>query len=860
MAGLRSSAAAFFIFFFGILMTNLAFGCLVKLFAYTASVTIEATKNSGIVLISYIIYSGYIIPLQYMKPWFVWIFYINPIAYGFQTLMINEFNGLQFNCNNTNLVPYGPPFYNDINYQTCSVSGSTPGSIYVDGWSYLSAAFNFNTKMEYWNILINFCIFLIMMVVNSIVLETIRHGQAGASLKLFKKHKRNELKVDPSKAVVEPEIPTGVITSDFEALGALAWTNVKYFVPHPKEKGKTLQLLDNVSAYAKPGTMTALMGSSGAGKTTMLDVVALRKTIGKIEGDITVGPEKQGPEFIKISGYCEQMDVHNRDATVREALRFAAILRQPASVSREEKFAYVEKVIKLLEMEYIADALIGDLDSGVGISMEERKRLTIGIELVSKPKILFLDEPTSGLDAQASMNIIRLLKTLAADGYALLITIHQPSAVLFSQFDRLLLLGRGGRMVYFGELGNDCQTLTGYFEKNGAQKCLHTANPAEYILDCIGAGTAKSENVIDWFQVWKDSNESKVEMDIIKGLRERAANYKKEHEAELFLERERLMKDVPSFRTQTWFVMGRMFRSYWRNPTYNIGRITFQVIAALILGFTFWQVPNTPSGAQNTIFAFFMMCVLAVVMINTVIPMFIQQRSYALREQASGAYGPVSFSIAMVNTEIPFAFIAATAFFVCFYWTVGLNPDPSSILYFYFMYIIFSMWAISLGQLVASMVPNQSLAGSIVPVISSILSLFAGVTITYSQMPTFYSSWLYWIDVYHYFLEGVITNDLYNVPLTCDSSSWVTVNAPANQTCGQYFFEYVKVFGAPGFLQNPSATGVCNYCPVQVGQNVYDTFSYSYDNRTRNICIIIGFWLFNRVMTTVFVRRFKVKR
>jgi ATP-binding cassette, subfamily G (WHITE), member 2, SNQ2 len=115
-------------------------------------------------------------------------------------------------------------------------------------------------------------------------------------------------------------------------------------------------------------------------------------------------------------------------------------------------------------------------------------------------------------------------------------------------------------------------------------------------------------------------------------------------------------------------------------------------------------------------------------------------------------------------------------------------------------------------------------------------------------------------DVYHYFLEGIITNDLYNVPLYCDGSSWVTVNAPANQTCGQYFFEYVKVFGAPGVLENPSATGVCNYCPVQVGQNVYDTFSYSYDNRTRNICIIIGFWLFNRVMTTVFVRRFKVKR
>jgi ABC-type multidrug transport system ATPase subunit len=172
------------------------------------------------------------------------------------------------------------------------------------------------------------------------------------------------------------------------------------------------------------------------------------------------------------------MDIHEPTATVRESLRFSALLRQPKEVPVKEKYDYCEKVIDLLEMRPMAGATVGS--HGSGLNQEQRKRLTIAVELASKPELLlFLDEPTSGLDSLAAFNIVRFLRRLADAGQAVLCTIHQPSAVLFEQFDDLLLLKSGGRVVYNGALGPDSKTLIDYFERNGGKRCSPHANPAE---------------------------------------------------------------------------------------------------------------------------------------------------------------------------------------------------------------------------------------------------------------------------------------------------------------------------------------------------------------------------------------------
>lgn len=196
-----------------------------------------------------------------------------------------------------------------------------------------------------------------------------------------------------------------------------------------------------------------------AGKTTLLDVLASRVTMGVVTGDMLVdaAPRRSshfGPNdyitndhlgddsFQRKTGYVQQQDLHLPTATVRETLEFSALLRQPSRYSKREKLAYVDEVINMLDMQSYRDAVVGI--PGEGLNVEQRKRLTIGVELVARPALLlFLDEPTSGLDSQTSWSIVNLLTKLSKSGQAVLCTIHQPSAILFQRFDRLLLLAKG---------------------------------------------------------------------------------------------------------------------------------------------------------------------------------------------------------------------------------------------------------------------------------------------------------------------------------------------------------------------------------------------------------------------------------
>jgi len=211
-------------------------------------------------------------------------------------------------------------------------------------------------------------------------------------------------------------------------------------------------------------------------------------------------------------------------------MRFSAYLRQSASVSTEEKNQYVEEIIELLELQELSEALVFSL------GIEARKRLTIGVELASKPDLLlFLDEPTSGLDAQrweihcattscspnsicSAWNLVRFLRKLADQGQAILCTIHQPSSLLFESFDRLLLLERGGETVYFGEIGEDSSVIRGYFSRHGAT-CPPNINPAEFMLEAIGAGVTPRIGGRDWKDIWLASPEyekTKAEIATIK--------------------------------------------------------------------------------------------------------------------------------------------------------------------------------------------------------------------------------------------------------------------------------------------------------------------------------------------------------
>lgn len=563
-----------------------------------------ASKVSGLVVSISFTYVGYMIPKPSMHPWFVWLYWINPLAYGFEALMANEFENTNIPCVNQNLAPNGPG-YGDPNFQSCTgVRGAQPGATSLTGEEYL-AGISYSPSHVWRNagILIAVWIFFAGLTIFFTSNWSQVSGNTGYLVIPRENAKKAQhlLSDEESQSTGSDSEKEKTASSDDEKSGDLegqllrntsifTWKNLTYTVKTPS--GDRV-LLDNVQGYVKPGMLGALMGSSGAGKTTLLDVLAQRKTDGTIKGSILVDGRELPVSFQRSAGYCEQLDIHEPMATVREALEFSALLRQSRETPKAEKLKYVDVIIDLLEMHDIANTLIGT--AAAGLSVEQRKRLTIGVELVSKPSILiFLDEPTSGLDGQAAFNTVRFLRKLADVGQAVLVTIHQPSASLFAQFDTLLLLAKGGKTVYFGDIGDDAKTIKEYFGRYDAA-CPENSNPAEHMIDVVSGTLSKGR---DWNEVWLSSPEYTAMTTELDRMVQDAAS-----------KPPGTVDDGHEFATsmmeQCRIVTRRMNTALYRNVDYANNKFALHIFSALFNGFSFWQVGNNVASLQLRLFALF---------------------------------------------------------------------------------------------------------------------------------------------------------------------------------------------------------------------------------------------------------------
>lgn len=854
MVDLERTAGAFFTYWLIILST--AF-CITALFRANGALFKrfdDATKVAGVAVTALFLYTGFQLQKPQMHPWFVWLFWINPLAYAFDALLSNEFSGKIVPCVGNNLIPNGPDYINSTSSACSGIGGSKPGQSFVYGDDYLkSLSYGHSHLWRNFGVIWAWWVFFVAVTIwatcrwkssaeNGPSLVIPRENSKYVAINPTADEEQGEKSKDTAVAAPisleqtpfesETEGSDSVQNNLLRNTSVFTWKNLSYTVKTPS--GDRI-LLDNVQGYIKPGNLTALMGSSGAGKTTLLDVLAQRKTDGTINGSILVDGRPLPVSFQRSAGYCEQLDVHEPYATVREALEFSALLRQSRDTPRAEKLAYVDTIIDLLELQPLADTLIGEV--GNGLSVEQRKRVTIGVELVSKPSILiFLDEPTSGLDGQSAYRTVKFLRKLAAVGQAVLVTIHQPSAQLFSQFDSLLLLAKGGKTVYFGDIGEQAQTIKDYFGRNGSP-CPADANPAEYMIDVV-SGSANDGR--DWNQIWLNSPEHERMTTELDGIIADAA-----------AKPPGTVDDGHEFATpmsqQIRVVTQRMNVSLYRNTEYVNNKVMLHIFSALFNGFSFWMVGDSFGDLQATMFAVFQFIFVAPGVLAQLQPLFISRRDiFETREKKSKTYSWFAFTTGLIVSEMPYLVLCAVIYFVCWYYTVGFPSSSERAGAVFFVMLMYEFLYTGIGQFIAAYAPNVISTTLVNPLIIGVLVSFCGVLVPYAQIQPFWRYWMYYMNPFNYLMGSILTFVMWGNEVHCKESEFARFNPPGNQTCGEYLDAYLHGAG-PGSvanLVNPEATINCKVCTYTTAQDYLRALNlneYYYGWRDAGIVVLLVF-------------------
>jgi ATP-binding cassette subfamily G (WHITE) protein 2 (PDR) len=853
MTNLNRAPGPFFFYLFVSFLMVMSMSGLFRSMAALSRTLSQAMVPASVMILALVIFAGFVIPVQYMLGWCRWINYLNPVAYGFEALMINEYNGRNYECNT--LVPpmMGPYADVALENRACSTVGSVPGQTYVEGAVYIESLYSYVASHKWRNVGLIIVFALFNHLVYFLATEYISAKKSKGEVLVFRQGHLPKLTKDKSDPEAVSSGPVAVMEKTKSKIteprgnfkgstSVFHWNDVCYDV---KIKKETRRILDHVDGWVKPGTLTALMGVSGAGKTTLLDALADRLSAGVITGEMLVDGKLRDSSFQRKTGYVQQQDLHLETSTVREALKFSALLRQPETTPREEKIAYVDEVIKLLDMEPYADAVIGVL--GEGLNVEQRKRLTIGVELAAKPPLLlFVDEPTSGLDSQTSWAILDLLEKLSKAGQSILCTIHQPSAMLFQRFDRLLFLAKGGKTVYFGDIGENSQIMTSYFERTGAPKCPPGANPAEWMLEAIGAAPG-SHTDVDWHEAWRNSPEFAEVQRELNQLKANGENAQVDHTGDEKREYEEFAAPLWS---QLLIVTRRVFEQYYRTPSYIYSKFALCLGVSLFIGLVFLNAPLSIQGLQNQMFAIFNILTIFGQLVQQQMPHFVVQRSlYEVRERPSKTYSWKVFMLSQILVEIPWNTLMSLVMFLCTYYPVGFSSNASNAgqgsersALMWLLFWQFLIFTCTFAHACIALVETAEAGGNMANVLFNMCLLFCGVLAGPSTLPKFWI-FMYRASPFTYWVSAVMSTGLANAPVTCNSNELVTVIPPNSTTCIDYLSDYMSQAG--GYLVNENARDECQFCPLANTNAFLSQINSDYSKRWRDFGIGMVFIAFN---------------
>ncbi|XP_038878639.1 ABC transporter G family member 38 isoform X2 [Benincasa hispida] len=718
-----------------------------------------------------LIFGGFILSHDNMQKWLAWGYWTSPLMYAQTALSMNEF--LSDNWNHV-------------------LNGSTESL----GVSVLKSRGLFVNPYWYWICLVALVGFIVLFNgISAVALAFLNEYGKSQTVFPYQKMEKKEHSAmvgEENGHILEDTKPRSIRSKTHNSSKnsrverhnnqkmllpftplCLTFENIKYSVDIPKAmnvQGASpgrLELLKGVSGAFRPGILTALMGVSGAGKTTLLDVLAGRKNSGYIEGSIRISgfPKKQ-ETFARVSGYCEQNDIHSPYVTVYESLVYSAWLRLPSEVDSKTLELFVEEIMELIELTPLRDSLVG-FPNVNGLSIEQRKRLTIAVELVANPSIIFLDEPTSGLDARAAAIVMRTVRNTVDTGRTVVCTIHQPSIDIFESFDELFLLTRGGEEIYGGPLGPQSCLLIKYFEEIlGVDSIKDGYNPATWVLDMTTR--AQEEFLgIKYADIYKKSDLYRRNEALIKELSEPHPDSQDLH----------FPSQYPhSYLTQFKACLWKQHKSYSRNTAYNAVRLLFSASMGLMFGAVFLGLGSkrrTKQDIFNSIGAMY----IAINFMGTqgalsIQPVIITERTVYYRERAAGMYSALPHAFAQVAIEIPYTLLQVAFYAVIVYAMMGYEWTASKFfLNFFFMFITI-LYFIYYGMMVIAVSPNQATAAVLSGLFYSIWNLFTGFVIPRTRISV-WLRWYAWICPVSWSLYGLVTSQYADIQTKVETGETV---------------------------------------------------------------------------------------
>eukprot|EP00898_Chlorokybus_atmophyticus_P002073 jgi/Chlat1/2867/Chrsp195S03022 len=499
------------------------------------------------------------------------------------------------------------------------------------------------------------------------------------------------------------------------------WNDIHVTVMEGRGKNKKdKEILKGVSGSASPGRLLAILGPSGSGKTTLLNVIAGR--LPRIPGARLTGT-LTGSDGDNGLGYVAQDDIFFTQLTVDETLKTAAKLTLPTSIPPAALDVYVNTLITRLGLAKAAHTAVGGTGRERGVSGGERKRLSVGVELIDKPGIIVADEPTTGLDSFQAEKVMTTLHELAQEGRTVICSIHQPRGSIWELFDDVLLLAEG-EIAYFGPV-KECLS---FFASQGLE-CPTHSNPADFCIDAISVDNSSKETA--------DASHERIRP-LIKAFsaRQRAAT-----SSALTVSSAHTRRPLATAKRRGWFgqfqlLWARAWRQVTRDKAASIARFASSVSSALIFGSIFHRLGFTQAAIQSR------MGLLQVACINTAMSSLIKtlsafprERSIVDKERAKGAYSVGPYMAAKLAAELPVGALFPLLFGAIVYPLTGLNPSPARFARFLGIITLESFTSGALGLAVGAAAANTEAAMALGPAIMVVFIVFGGYYINDADVP-----------------------------------------------------------------------------------------------------------------------------